>query len=192
MTSALSPAAVITALLRRATGAEHPELRMARCSRAAWPRLRERPKNSSTLLQAVENRSYCGGSFTLRTDHALAITARFSRSGWKFDFKRDLANLFSRFPPMVLRCLAQADAILVAGERTNRHVPARGSATRPRLSRTYMMRLPYLTETNRRRRVRGCACYWSGKETHSSCLCHREECRILPLLRMCSSLHRSR
>jgi glycosyltransferase involved in cell wall biosynthesis len=48
----------------------------------------------------------------------------FPLRGWKFELKRDVANLLSRFDPMVLRCLAQADAILVTDEATRRHVPA--------------------------------------------------------------------
>jgi glycosyltransferase involved in cell wall biosynthesis len=54
----------------------------------------------------------------------------FPERGWKFEVKRDLANVMSRFDPMVLRCLAQADAILVTDEATRRQVPAwwRGKA----------------------------------------------------------------
>jgi len=47
----------------------------------------------------------------------------FPARGWKFELKRDFANLMSRFDPMVLRCLAQADAILVTDEATRGHVP---------------------------------------------------------------------
>ena len=47
----------------------------------------------------------------------------FPARGWKFELKRDLANMLSRIDPMVLRCLAQADAILVTDEATRRHVP---------------------------------------------------------------------
>ena len=48
----------------------------------------------------------------------------FPNRGWKFEIKRDLLNMCSRFDPMVLRCLAQADAILVTDKATYRHVPA--------------------------------------------------------------------
>ena len=44
--------------------------------------------------------------------------------GWKFELKRDLANMLSRIDPMVFRCLAQADAILVTDEATRAYVPA--------------------------------------------------------------------
>jgi len=47
----------------------------------------------------------------------------FPNRGWTFEIKRDLGNICSRFDPMVLRCLAQADAILVTDKATRRHVP---------------------------------------------------------------------
>lgn len=47
----------------------------------------------------------------------------FPNRGWKFEIKRDLINVCSRFDPMVLRCLAQADAILVTDNATYHHVP---------------------------------------------------------------------
>jgi glycosyltransferase involved in cell wall biosynthesis len=43
--------------------------------------------------------------------------------GWKFEIKRDLANLLGRLDPMVLHCLALADAILVTDNATYHHVP---------------------------------------------------------------------
>lgn len=48
----------------------------------------------------------------------------FPDRGWKFEIKRDLLNICSRFDPMALRCLAQADAILVTDNASYRHVPA--------------------------------------------------------------------
>lgn len=47
----------------------------------------------------------------------------FPPRGTTFEFKRDLLNLASRLDPMALRCLAQADVILVTDEATRRHVP---------------------------------------------------------------------
>jgi glycosyltransferase involved in cell wall biosynthesis len=47
----------------------------------------------------------------------------FPDRGRKFEIKRDLSNICSRIDPMVLRCLAQADAILVTDDATYRHVP---------------------------------------------------------------------
>jgi glycosyltransferase involved in cell wall biosynthesis len=47
----------------------------------------------------------------------------FPDRGRKFEIKRDLSNICSRVDPMVLRCLAQADAILVTDDATYRHVP---------------------------------------------------------------------
>lgn len=48
----------------------------------------------------------------------------FPNRGWKFEFKRDVGNICGRFDPMVMRCLSQADAILVTDEATYHHVPA--------------------------------------------------------------------
>ncbi|MCX5481259.1 glycosyltransferase family 4 protein [Kaistia geumhonensis] len=47
----------------------------------------------------------------------------FPDRGRKFEAKRDVLNMASRFDPMVLRCLGQADAILVTDEATRRIVP---------------------------------------------------------------------
>lgn len=47
----------------------------------------------------------------------------FPPRGLAFEFKRDLLNLASRLDPMALRCLGQADVILVTDEATRRHVP---------------------------------------------------------------------
>jgi glycosyltransferase involved in cell wall biosynthesis len=47
----------------------------------------------------------------------------FPDRGRKFELKRDLLNIFSRFDPMVLRCLSSADAILVSDNATYRQVP---------------------------------------------------------------------
>jgi glycosyltransferase involved in cell wall biosynthesis len=47
----------------------------------------------------------------------------FPNRGWKFEIKRDLINVCGRFDPMVLRCLAQADAILVTDNATYHYVP---------------------------------------------------------------------
>lgn len=47
----------------------------------------------------------------------------FPPRGMTFEFKRDLLNLASRLDPMALRCLAQADVVLVTDEATRRHVP---------------------------------------------------------------------
>lgn len=47
----------------------------------------------------------------------------FPNRGLKFEIKRDLLNLCSRFDPMALRCLASTDVILVTDEATRRYVP---------------------------------------------------------------------
>lgn len=47
----------------------------------------------------------------------------FPNRGLRFEIKRDLLNICSRFDPMALRCLALADVILVTDEATRRHVP---------------------------------------------------------------------
>jgi glycosyltransferase involved in cell wall biosynthesis len=48
----------------------------------------------------------------------------FPSRGWRFELKRDLGNIVSRVDPMVMTCLARADAILVTDEATYRQVPA--------------------------------------------------------------------
>lgn len=137
------------------------------------------PVHSSSLGCVLEGRSLLGkyGEF-------------FPDRGGKFDFKRDLANILSRFNPMVLRCLAQADAILVTDEATYRYVRA---WWRDKTSIVADIYPPSISDGDRTESkgpsVRLLFCL--GKRPLQSS-CHPEKHKILPLPRMCSSPRRPR